>query len=119
MSFVRTILGDVPTDGLRRCGAHEHVIIDAPHIAEKHPDFLLDDIDAACVDLREFRDAGGGWVIDTMPIRRGSLCAENLPLPRSEAACTLSARLACTCRYTTRPITRCCRWTRRSWPTCS
>ncbi|MGA7901591.1 MAG: hypothetical protein WBV90_18255 [Terrimicrobiaceae bacterium] len=71
MSFVRTILGDVPTDGLRRCGAHEHVIIEAPHIAEKHPDFLLDDIDAACVDLREFRDAGGGWVIDTMPIGAG------------------------------------------------
>ena len=71
MSFVRAILGDVPTDGLRRCSAHEHVIIDAPHIAEKHPDFLLDDIDAACVDLREFRDAGGGWVIDTMPIGAG------------------------------------------------
>src|SRR5215469_5041249 len=71
MSFVRTILGDVPIDGLRCCGAHEHTIIDAPYIAEKHPDFLLDDIDAACTDLREFRDAGGGWVIDTMPTGAG------------------------------------------------
>jgi 5-phospho-D-xylono-1,4-lactonase len=48
MSFVRTILGDVPADQLNRCGAHEHIIIDAQYIAEKHPDFLLDDIDAAC-----------------------------------------------------------------------
>jgi len=77
MSFVRTILGDVPTDGLRCCGAHEHTIIDAPYIAEKHPDFLLDDIDAACTDLREFRDAGGGWVIDTMPTGAGR-CALKL-----------------------------------------
>ena len=29
MSFVRTILGDVPADELKRCGAHEHIIIDA------------------------------------------------------------------------------------------
>jgi 5-phospho-D-xylono-1,4-lactonase len=71
MSFVRTILGDVSADELNRCGAHEHIIIDAPHIAEKHPNFLLDDIDAACVDLREFRDADGGWVIDTMPTGAG------------------------------------------------
>ena len=77
MSFVRTILGDVPIDGLSSCGAHEHTIIDAPYIAEKHPDFLLDDIDAACMDLREFRDAGGGWVIDTMPTGAGR-CALKL-----------------------------------------
>jgi len=77
MSFVRTILGDVPADGLRCCGAHEHTIIDAPYIAEKHSDFLLDNIDAACMDLREFRDAGGGWVIDTMPTGAGR-CALKL-----------------------------------------
>ncbi len=71
MSFVRTILGDEPADGLGRCSAHEHVIIDAPHIAEKHPAFLLDDIVAACVDLQEFQDAGGGWVIDAMPTGAG------------------------------------------------
>ena len=77
MSFVRTILGDVPTDGLRCCGSHEHIIIDAPYIAEKHRDFLLDDVDAACVDLREFRDGDGGWVIDTMPTGAGR-CALKL-----------------------------------------
>ena len=77
MSFVRTILGDVPADELGRCGAHEHIIIDAAYIAEKHPDFLLDNIEAACVDLREFCDAGGGWVIDTMPTGAGR-CARKL-----------------------------------------
>jgi 5-phospho-D-xylono-1,4-lactonase len=71
MSFIRTLLGDLPTDGLGRCSGHEHLIIDAPYIAEKHPEFLLDDVEAACVDLREFRDAGGGWVVDAMPIGAG------------------------------------------------
>ncbi len=56
MSFVRTILGDLPTSELGRCSAHEHIIINGLFIAEKHPDFLLDDIEAACVDLREFRE---------------------------------------------------------------
>jgi predicted metal-dependent phosphotriesterase family hydrolase len=79
MSFIRTVLGDVPTDGLRRCSAHEHLIIDAPHIAEKHPDFLLDDIEAACVDLREFRETGGGWVVDAMPIGAGR-CVSKLAI---------------------------------------
>jgi 5-phospho-D-xylono-1,4-lactonase len=71
MSFVRTVLGDVRADDLKRCGAHEHIIIDAAYIAEKQPDFLLDDIEAASVDLGEFRDADGGWVIDTMPTGAG------------------------------------------------
>ena len=57
MSFVRTILGDLSTSELGRCSAHEHIIIDGLLIAERHPDFLLDDIEAACVDLREFREA--------------------------------------------------------------
>jgi phosphotriesterase-related protein len=75
MNFIRTLLGDIPTDGLGRCSAHEHLIIDAPHIADKHPDFLLDDVEAACVDLREFRAAGGGWVVDAMPIGTGRCVA--------------------------------------------
>jgi 5-phospho-D-xylono-1,4-lactonase len=84
MSFVRTILGDVPADELKRCGAHEHIIIDAAYIAEKHPDFLLDDIAAACVDLGEFRDAGGGWVIDTMPTGAGR-CSRKLAVASQQS----------------------------------
>ena len=84
MSFVRTVLGDVPADQLKRCGAHEHIIIDAAYIAEKHPDFLLDDIAAGCVDLGEFRDAGGGWVIDTMPTGAGR-CARKLAVASEQS----------------------------------
>ncbi len=98
MSFIRTILGDVPSGGLGACGAHEHIIIDSPHIAARFPEFVLDDVAAACVDLAEFRAAGGGWLVDTMPggagrsparladaSRRGGVhivCPTGLHLPR-------------------------------------
>ena len=108
MSFVRTILGDVPTDGLRRCGAHEHVIIcRSPHRRE-HPDFLLNDIDAARVDLREFRDAGGGWVIDTMPIGAGR-CGLKLATASQRSGVHIVCPTGLHLPYGTRPITRCCR----------
>jgi len=68
---IRTILGDRPAGELGRCSAHEHVIIDGPWIAAHHRDFLLDDVDAALVDLGQFKAAGGGWLIDTMPTGAG------------------------------------------------
>ncbi|MEM1026724.1 MAG: hypothetical protein AAGJ38_01440 [Planctomycetota bacterium] len=66
-------MGDVSADPaeLGMCSAHEHLIIDHPWIAERFPDFLLDDVDAACVDLEQFRSEGGGWVVDTMPGESG------------------------------------------------
>ncbi|MGF1634169.1 MAG: phosphotriesterase [Phycisphaerae bacterium] len=80
MSFIRTILGDVPADtaadSLGCCGAHEHVIIDSPHIAAAHPAFLLNSVSAACIDLAAFKAAGGGWLIDTMPTGAGRCAAK-------------------------------------------
>ena len=71
MAFVRTILGDVPADGLGACDAHEHVAITGPFCAQHYPDFLLNDPQAAAVDLQAFKQAGGGWIIDTMPAGPG------------------------------------------------
>ncbi|MEZ6190969.1 MAG: hypothetical protein R3C45_06705 [Phycisphaerales bacterium] len=68
---VRTVLGDIPAETLGICDAHEHVIIRGEFIAELFPEFLLDDADAACVDLREFHAAGGSWIVDTMPTGAG------------------------------------------------
>lgn len=70
-SCIRTIRGDVAVEELGRCSAHEHVIIESPHIAAHHAAFVLDDVDAACTDLGAFREAGGSWVVDTMPVAAG------------------------------------------------
>lgn len=69
--FVRTVLGDLPAGSLGTCDAHEHVIICGEYIADQFPNFLLDNTDVACVDVREFRTAGGGWIVDTMPTGAG------------------------------------------------
>ncbi|QQE12015.1 aryldialkylphosphatase [Planctomycetota bacterium] len=71
MGFVRCILGDVEVDELGVCDAHEHLIIDGEFIEEKYPEFLLCDVDVIVEGLVEFKELGGGWVVDTMPTGPG------------------------------------------------
>lgn len=71
MTFVRTVLGDLPPSQLGRCYAHEHVIIDPSFTTHVSPDFLLADVDCAVAELTAFRAAGGGAMIDSMPCDSG------------------------------------------------
>jgi phosphotriesterase-related protein len=67
VSFVRTVLGDIPPEQLGVCDAHEHVIIDPSYMTEKFPDFCLDSVDAAVEELLRFKADGGDAMIDSMP----------------------------------------------------
>lgn len=67
ISFVRTVLGDIPATELGVCYAHEHVIIDSDHIRECFPDFRLDSVEKAVAELSQFRRDGGGAMVDSMP----------------------------------------------------
>lgn len=70
--FIRTLLGDLPAEAaLGLCDAHEHVVIRGPWMSAHFPEFILDDAERLLVDLREFHDAGGGWIVDSMPTRAG------------------------------------------------
>jgi phosphotriesterase-related protein len=71
MSFLRTVLGDIPPSEAGICYAHEHLIIDASFTTFTNPDFLLDSVDAACIDVNEFRQAGGKTLVDSMPCGGG------------------------------------------------
>ncbi len=71
MSFVRTVRGDVPTEGLGIVYAHEHVVIKGPFVAERFPEFLLDDLDAITDELKALRRRGVGTMIDAMPTDAG------------------------------------------------
>jgi phosphotriesterase-related protein len=64
---VRTVLGDVPASQLGVTYAHEHIIIDASFATAQNPDFLLDSVEFAVQELREFHHNGGRAVIDSMP----------------------------------------------------
>jgi phosphotriesterase-related protein len=71
MSFVRTVLGDVPSQDAGVCYAHEHVIIDPSFTTFCYPDFLIDSVEKASADVRDFRAAGGKTLVDSMPCGGG------------------------------------------------
>ena len=70
--FVRTLLGDLPTDGsLGVCDAHEHVIMHGDWLDGHFSEFVLADLDQTLQDMCGFRAAGGGWIVDSMPTGAG------------------------------------------------
>lgn len=71
MSFIRTILGDIDASALGVCYAHEHVILDRSYATERFPHLLLDSVEHAVAELKEFYRAGGRAMIDAMPCSGG------------------------------------------------
>jgi predicted metal-dependent phosphotriesterase family hydrolase len=70
-SFVRTVLGDVPSADLGLCYAHEHIVLEESFPTHEDPTFLLNDVDKIVTELEAFRAAGGRAVIDSMPADAG------------------------------------------------
>ncbi|WP_030662925.1 phosphotriesterase [Streptomyces rimosus] len=75
---VRTVSGDVSPTGLGVCDAHDHLFLRSPQL----PGQELADTGAAAAELRAFREAGGGTVIQWTPYGMGRRAAE---LPRLAA----------------------------------
>lgn len=71
MSFLRTVLGDIPAGDAGVTYAHEHIIIDPGFTTFTNPDFLLDSVYKACVDVEQWKAAGGRTLIDSMPCGAG------------------------------------------------
>jgi predicted metal-dependent phosphotriesterase family hydrolase len=71
MPFLRTVLGDIEASQVGICYAHEHLIIDPSFATYCYPDFLLDSVERACVDVAEFHAAGGRTLVDSMPCGGG------------------------------------------------
>src|SRR5579863_125183 len=71
MPFLRTVLGDIEASQAGICYAHEHIIIDPSFTTYRYPDFLLDSVERACVDVAEFYSAGGRTLVDSMPCGGG------------------------------------------------
>lgn len=71
---VRTVLGDVAPEELGVCDAHDHLFFRSPLL----PGQELDDAAAAEAELRAYREAGGGAVVQWTPHGLGRR-AELLP----------------------------------------
>jgi 5-phospho-D-xylono-1,4-lactonase len=71
MPFLRTVLGDIPAEQAGICYAHEHLIIDPSFTTYCNPDFLLDSVERASIDVADFYQAGGRTLVDSMPCGGG------------------------------------------------
>nr|WP_030023656.1 phosphotriesterase [Streptomyces monomycini] len=69
---VRTVSGDVAPTSLGLCDAHDHLFLRSPQL----PGQELDDTGAAAAELRAFREAGGGTVIQWTPYGMGRRAGE-------------------------------------------
>ncbi|MDR3691432.1 MAG: hypothetical protein P4L46_18780 [Fimbriimonas sp.] len=76
MSFVRTVLSDVPSDCLGYCYSHEHIVLRGEYIEDAFPDFNLTDMDAICHELIDLRECGVCTMIDAMPTDAGRSVAD-------------------------------------------
>ena len=71
MSFIRTVLGDIPPTQAGITYAHEHLIIEESFPTQANPDFLLNDVDKVSAELMQVYQAGGRTMVDTMPVNCG------------------------------------------------
>lgn len=82
MTFVRTVLGDIPASELGVCYAHEHIYIDRSFTTFATPDFQIDSVPAAIEELCEFHRAGGRAMVDSMPCDSGRNVAKLAEISR-------------------------------------
>jgi 5-phospho-D-xylono-1,4-lactonase len=71
MTFVRTVLGDIPPAALGVTYAHEHLVIDGGRPVQMHPDFDLSDVERMATELAAAADLGLGAAVDAMPCDAG------------------------------------------------
>jgi|GEM_PF-7011879 len=68
---VETTLGPLGREQLGLINAHEHLFVDSSQGPVKDPDFKLENVDYAIKDVNEWKAAGGGAMVDTMPVSAG------------------------------------------------
>ncbi|MFJ9752168.1 MULTISPECIES: phosphotriesterase [Streptomyces] len=79
VSTVRTVLGDVRSEELGVCDAHDHLFLSSPQL----PGQELNDASAARAELDAFRAAGGSAVVQWTPYGMGRRAADLPPLSRA------------------------------------
>jgi 5-phospho-D-xylono-1,4-lactonase len=67
VTFVRTVLGDIPPAELGVTYAHEHIVIEGGRPVELSPDFLLADVERLATELKEAAAVGLTSAIDAAP----------------------------------------------------
>jgi predicted metal-dependent phosphotriesterase family hydrolase len=87
VSLVRTVLGDLPGEGLGVCDAHDHLFLSSPRLVGEE----LDDVVAAADQLRLFGELGGRTVVQWTPYGLGRRAETLAELARSSGVIVIAA----------------------------
>lgn len=71
MPTVETVLGPVAADALGHCQLHEHLFVRQTPAAKMNPALRIDDEEKSALELRDYRAAGGGAILDAQPVGAG------------------------------------------------
>lgn len=77
MSFIRSILGDLPAEKMGITFSHEHVVIEENYVTLNQPEFLLNDLEKICIELVGLKKLGCALdgIITAKPIRHNVIIA--------------------------------------------
>lgn len=67
MGTVRVVTGILPAGQLGHCQMHEHLYVAEGPATRKFPALLIDDAERSAQELRLYRNAGGGSIVDAQP----------------------------------------------------
>jgi predicted metal-dependent phosphotriesterase family hydrolase len=99
MSNVRTVLGDVAPETLGVTYCHEHLIIDAPLVADRFPHISLPSVEEATAEVGQCAAAGVGAMLDAMPCAAGRRVDKLVAVSRATGVHVIAATGLHTARY--------------------
>jgi 5-phospho-D-xylono-1,4-lactonase len=70
VKIIRTVLGDIPPDGLGLALGHDHLMTHPPDDVTD-TDLVMDDLEAATRELELFRSAGGSAIVEMTTVDYG------------------------------------------------
>lgn len=71
--FVRTVAGDVSPETLGHCQCHEHIFLEMDKSYEVAPVLYMDNYEKSLTELKDYRAAGGGAIVDAQPVLGGRM----------------------------------------------
>src|SRR5512133_3850488 len=89
---IRTVLGDIPPSELGVTTCHEHLLWAVPEpYADEDPDLGFDSIPAAVAELRHFKTAGGGALVEMTTAEIGRCPTELQQISKAAGVHVISA----------------------------
>ena len=78
MKIIYTVLGEISGDMLGHCQIHEHIYVKPTPASKINQALCIDDKSKSIAELKDYKAAGGGTILDAQPIYAGRY-AELLP----------------------------------------